>query len=103
MFSVNELIVSDFTLMPSNTTVTVTWSPSAASAYVGRYEVQWRIKGVTSAYNTKDVGLANSTTLESGLSRDEAYDVRVVSVDTVSQIDEQSVDSDVKSVSLSKL
>ena len=101
--SVNDLIVSNFNVTYKDRAVAVSWTPPHMSAYVSWYEVQWRVKGSNASYKAKDVGLATSATLDSGLNRRQAYDVRVVSVDSNSQIEEQSVESSAKSVSLGKL
>ena len=98
----NELIVSDFTLTSNTTTITVTWTPSAAASYVSRYDVLWRVNGATTSFSTKSAGLATITNLDSGLFPGQAYDVKVVSVDTYSQVSDQTAESSVKSVRLSK-
>ena len=98
----NELIVSDFTLTSNTSTITVTWTPSAAASFVSRYDVQWRVNGATTPYNTKGAGLASTTTLDTGLIPGQAYDVKVISVDTYTQVSEQTAESSVKPIRMSK-
>ena len=101
LVSVNALKVPDFNLTSVSSTVLVTWTPPTVSAVVGRYDVYWRVKGANTTYNTLNAGLANNASI-TNLTPGHTYDVKVVSVDTHTQIDEQTVESSVKSVIFSK-
>ena len=72
------------------------------SNYVTRYQVKWRVNGTNASFKTKDVGLATTATLGSDLNTRQTYDVRVVSIESHTQIEEQFVESIAKYVSFRK-